>query len=323
MRHLFIINPKAFFLKGRTDEVCREIRSFFAGFPYVNYDIHVTRWKRDAVVFVRRYVSGADRTVRVYAVGGMGTLFEVINGVVGLPNVQVACWPFGLDNTFLWYFGKDRIDCFRSLKKLVFSGVSSFDLIKCGNNYGICAGYLGVEAIASRHGDSIVENMKFLPRSLVQSGGIYLALALYYCFRKESAQSYRVMIDGTPLHGSYRSILIANGPYLSSGLNPAADARPNDGVLDVYLIQHVSNIRIPRLVLDYVHGRYDKWPNYISHYRARTASIASDQIMHICIDGEHFYDAAVNYEIIPNAVDFVCPDNVGQDVLHEFGISPV
>jgi diacylglycerol kinase family enzyme len=321
MRHLFIINPRAFFLKGQVDDVCREIHAFFAGFPHIKYDIHITRWKRDAVVFVHRYVSAADRIVRVYAVGGMGTLFEVINGVVGLPNVQVACWPFGIDNTFLWYFGKDRIGYFRSLKRLVFSGVSSFDLIKCGNNYGICAGYMGVEAMASQHGDSIIETMDFLPRWLIRTGGIYLALALYYCFKKETNQSYRVMLDGHPMYGKYRSILIANEPYLSSGLKPAVEARPDDGMLDVYLIQQVPNFKIPSLVLDYARGHYDKWSSHIFHYRAKTVDISSEQIMHICIDGEHFYDAAVNYEIVPCAVDFVCPGVTGQDIMHEFGIS--
>ncbi|MDR2376270.1 MAG: hypothetical protein LBD96_07520 [Treponema sp.] len=322
MRHLFIINPRAFFIKGRIDKICQEVRSFFANFPHIKYDIHITRWKRDATVFVHRYVSGADMIVRVYAVGGMGTLFEVINGVAGLPNVQVACWPFGIDNTFLWFFGKEKMERFRSLKELVFSGVASFDLIKCGNNYSICAGYIGVEAIASRRGDSIIENMDFLPRWLTRRGGIYLILALYYCVKKENTQSYRVILDGNPLNGSYHSILVANAPYLASGINPAADARPDDGVLDVYLIQQVPYFRLPTLTFDYACGRYTKWSRYISHYRAKNINISSDQIMHICIDGEHFYDAAVDYEIIPHAVDFVCP-GIDQVMIDRFGISTV
>jgi hypothetical protein len=44
--------------------------------------------------------------------------------------------------------------------------------------------------------------------------------------------------------------------------------------------------------------------------------------MHICIDGEHFYDAAVNYEVIPHAVDFVCPGDIDGDTLQGFGTLP-
>jgi diacylglycerol kinase family enzyme len=314
MRHLFIINPRASALKGHTDTICQEIRSFFTTYPHVVYDIHVTRWKRDAVGFVHRYVSAADRIVRVYAVGGMGTLYEVINGVAGLPNVQVACWPFGSDNTFLQHFGKNGIERFRSLKNLVFSGVCSFDLIKCGNNYGICAGYMGVEAIVSKLGDYITENVSILPRWLIRGGGIYIALALYYYAKKETVQLYQIMLDGTPLRGTYCSILIANQPYLAEGLNPAVDARPDDGMLDIYLVRRIPNFGIQSLVVDYAHGRYQKWSPYVSHHQCRSIAISSDQIMHICIDGEHFYDANVAYEVIPRAIDFVCPGEMGRDI---------
>ncbi|MDR2747330.1 MAG: hypothetical protein LBB77_07790 [Treponema sp.] len=307
MKHLFIVNPKAFFLKGRVDDVCGDISLFFSNYPQLDYEIHVTRWKRDAVGFTRRYVSAADTIVRVYAVGGMGTLMEVINGVVGLPNVQVAAWPFGIDNAFLRYFGKDRMDRFRSLRNLIFSGVSSFDLIRCGNNFGICAGFMGVEAIAARDGDRILGNSDFFPGWFVRSGVVYLSLSIYYGIEKKMVQSYQVTIDGIPLYGNYNSILVANQPYLGSGLQPAIEACPDDGLLDIYLIRPVGGVKLAALAMDYAQGRYYKWPQYISHYRGRTITVSSDRIMEICLDGEHFYDIAVEYQAVPHGLDFVCP----------------
>jgi diacylglycerol kinase family enzyme len=307
MKHLFIVNPKAFFLKGSVDDVCDDICLFFANYPQLDYEIHVTRWKRDAVGFTRRYVSAADRIVRVYAVGGMGTLMEVINGVVGLPNVQVAAWPFGIDNTFLRYFGKDKMERFRSLRNLIFSEVSSFDLIRCGNNFGICAALMGVEAIAARDGDRILGNMNIIPGWFIRSGGLYLVLSVYYAIKKETSQSYQVTIDGIPLCGNYISILVANQPYLGSGLQPAIEARPNDGLLDVYLIRSMASLKLAGFALDYVQGHYYKWPQYVSHYRGKTIAVSSDQIMEICLDGEHFYDVTVEYQAVPQSLDFVCP----------------
>jgi diacylglycerol kinase family enzyme len=309
MKHLFVVNPKAFYLKGRVNEVCNDIRLFLSNYPRIDYDIHVTRWRRDAVGFTRRYVSAADRIVRVYAVGGMGTLMEIINGVAGLPNVQVAAWPFGIDNTFLQYFGKDQIEYFRSLRNLIFSGVSSFDLIRCGNNFGICTGFMGVEALAARNGDYILGTMDLFPSWLARSGAIYLALAVYYGSKKEIPQSYQVMIDGARLQEDYHSILVANQPYLASGLRPAVEARPDDGLLDVYLIRSMARFKVAPLALDYVQGRYYKWPRYISHYRGKTITVSSDQIMEICLDGEHFYDTVVEYQVVPHGLDFVCPDS--------------
>jgi diacylglycerol kinase family enzyme len=306
MNHLFIVNPKAFFLKGRTDDVCTDIRLFFANYPEIKYDIHVTRWKRDAVGFTRRYVSLSDRIVRVYAVGGMSTLMEVINGVVGLPNVQVAAWPFGIDNTFLHNFGKDSVERFCSLRNLVFSGVSSFDLIRCGNNFGICAGFMGVEAMAARMGDRIMTSIDFIPGWIARSGLVYILSAIYFILKKNTIQTYQVVIDGIPLHGDFVNILIANQPYLSSDLYPATEAQPNDGFLDVYLIRSIKGIKFITLILDYVKGRYGKWPSYISHYRGKSVAVSSEKIIQICLDGEHFYDTIVKYEVVPQALDFVC-----------------
>jgi diacylglycerol kinase family enzyme len=307
MKHLFIMNPKAFFLKGHIDDVCTDIRLFFANYPEIKYDIHVTRWKRDAVGFTRRYVSTADRIVRVYAVGGMSTLMEVINGVVGMSNVQVAAWPFGIDNAFLYNFGKDRMKRFSSLRNLVFSGVSSFDLIRCGNNFGICASFIGIEALAARMGDRIRANMDLIPDWIIRSGSLYIFSALYYGITGDAVKTYQVVIDGTLLHGDYINILIANQPYLGSGLYPAVEARPNDGLLDIYLVRFARGIKFAPLVLDYVKGRYHKWPGYISHYRGKNVAVSSNKIMEICLDGEHFYDTVVEYEAVPHALDFVCP----------------
>jgi diacylglycerol kinase family enzyme len=314
MRHLFIVNPKARLLNGRTDEICREIRSFFLNYPEIDYYIHVTRWKRDAVGYTLRFVSGAAEIVRVYAVGGMGTLFEVINGVIGLPNVQITSWPFGVDNSFLHYFGKDRMERFYSLRNLVFSGAASFDVIRCGNNYGICAGYMGLEAIASRQGDLIIEHTEYFSEWLARNGIVYMATAVYHGLRKETGQQYQITLDGMTLSGKYISILIANQPYYANGLRPAPEAEPDDGILDIYVIRSVPPIRVLGLTLDYARGLYYKWPNYISHFRGKKLMVSSDTIMAICIDGELFYDTVIEYEAIHRAVDFVCPGIPGQSI---------
>jgi diacylglycerol kinase family enzyme len=305
MRHLFIINPKARMIQGRIDDIASEIRAFFSNYPHFKYDIHVTRWKRDAVGYARRYVSNAAEIVRVYAVGGMGTFFEVINGIIGLPNVQVAAWPFGVNNSFLHYFGD--IDPFRSLRNLVFSSVVSFDLERCGNNYSICYGLMGAEAMASQRGDQIMKNAGLLTKWSIWAVGIYAPAAVYNGLKKENDQFYRVILDNIPLHGNYISMLIANQPYYGQELHPAIDARPNDGLLDVYLIRAAPPIKMLRMAADYVRGRYYKWPHAISHFRGKTITVSSNQIMAICIDGELFYDTVISYEAVPCAVDFVCP----------------
>jgi diacylglycerol kinase (ATP) len=316
MKHLFIINPKARRLKGRVDDIVQEIEVLFAGSSQLAYHIHITRWKRDASGFARRYVYGTDTIVRVYAVGGTATLFEVINGVINLPNVQIAFWPFGETNLFLRYFEADKREYFRSLRNLIFSGVTSFDLIRYGNNYGICFGIMGLEAIIARHRYRIVGYAGFLSGI---SDQICLALGAYYILKKQGEQFYNVVIDGKHRYEKYVSLLVANQPCYAGNMRPAADAVPDDGLLDVYLVKRPLLPHLFAVMTDYLRGNYHKWPQYISHFRGKRVTIYSEQSMFINVDGEYFYENVIDCEVIPRAMDFVCPKQVCRTTGQEAG----
>jgi diacylglycerol kinase family enzyme len=304
MKHLFIINPRASHVKGRIDDIVREIESLFVGSPQFEYHIHITRWKRDASGFAQRYVYNAEKIVRIYAVGGTATLFDVINGVTGLPNVQIAFWPFGKTNLFLRYFEADKRERFHCLRNLIFSGVASFDLIRCGNNYGICFCTIGLEALAALYRYRIIEYAGIFSGISDKSR---LAFGTDYGLKGKGEQFYHVVIDDERRSDQYISLLVANQPYYAGDMRPASDAVPDDGLLDLYLVKRPPPLRLFTVMTDYIRGNYHKWPQYISHFRGKRINISSEHVMHINVDGEYFYNTAIDCEVIPHAVDFVCP----------------
>jgi diacylglycerol kinase family enzyme len=294
----------AYRLKGRIDDIVREIEVIFAGSSQLEYHIHITRWKRDASGYTRRYAYGAEEIVRIYAVGGTATLFEVINGVTDLPNVQIAFWPFGRKNLFLQYFGTDKKEYFRSLRNLIFSGVASFDLIRCGTNYGICFGIMGLEALIALYRYRITEHAGILSGI---SDQICLAAGAYHSLKGKGEQFDNIVIDGEHRCEKCISLLVANQPCCGENMRPASDAVPDDGLLDIYLVKRAPPLRFFAVMTDYVRGNYHKWPQHISHFRGKKVSISSDHVMLINVDGEYFYNTTIDYEVIPHAVDFVCP----------------
>jgi diacylglycerol kinase family enzyme len=169
---------------------------------------------------------------------------------------------------------------------------------------------MGLEASAARTGEQVLEYSGLFSKFI---NVVYLTSAYYHSLKKGCEQFYRVSLDGLPLHGNYIGILVANQPYYGKGLCPAAEAEPNDGLLDVYLIRAVPPLKFWRIALDYVHGFYNKWPGYILHFKGKTLTVSSNKIMPICVDGEMFYDFVIEYEAIPHALDFVCPGGIGQD----------
>jgi len=312
MRHLFIINPATKIIKGKTKPVRDRISAFFADYPKIRYDVYVSQWCRDAVMLIQDYVAGVkNETVRVHSIGGTGTLFEVINSVSELSNIEVAAHPYGMANTFLRYFGYKNVKLFHSLKSQVFGETIPVDIIRCGNNYGICYGMSGIEAFANTLGDKWIE--RGMPGDIS-----YMLAGVAMILRGKCSQNYFMEIDGRKVEGDFVSVMVANGPCYGINMYPAIDAHPNDGILDVYVFKNAPKMKILSRIPSYTHGNYRKMPDLVSHYRAKKIKLSSDEVMCMSIDSEHFYGTSIEYEVMPKAIRFVCPEKIDLAKLPRF-----
>ena len=301
-RHLFIINPAAKRIKYKTKPVQDSIAAFFAKHPEISYDVYVSEWCRDSIIFIRQYIDAVTtgEIVRIHVIGGTCTLFEVINGIVGLSNVEVASYPYGKANSFLKYFGAKNEKLFSLLQSQVFDASVPMDIIRCGNHYGICYGMTGIEAHANVLGEALIN--KGLPGDIS-----YMFAGVSMILGGKEGQNYFIEIDNEKVEGDFISVMVANAPCYGLNMYPAIDAHPDDGVLDVYVVKNAPALRILRMIPGYTHGKYRKLPNMVSHYRAKKVKLSSDEVMCMSIDGEHFYGRSIEYEIMPHAVKFVCP----------------
>jgi len=303
MKHLFIINPAAKRIRNITKPVKDKIKMFFDKHPEIKYDIYVSEWCRDAVMYIQDYIAVTDEAVRIHAIGGTGTLFEVVNSVAGLPNIEIAAHPFGKANAFLRYFSMKNVKHFRSLQNQVFGKAIPMDIVRCGNNYGICYGMTGLEAHANVLGDKWIE--KGMPIDLS-----YMLAGMGLVFRGKSSQNFFIEIDGEKIEGDFASVMVANAPCYGRGMFPAIDAHPDDGLLDVYIFKKTSKLKLIKSVPIHTHGGYRKLPDLVTHHRAKKVKMSSSEVMYMSIDCEHFYGTSIDYEIMPKAVRFVCPDEV-------------
>ena len=304
MRHLFIINPATKKFKGKTKPVKDKISAFFANYPEIRYDVYVSRWCRDAVMLIQDYVAGVTgEIVRIHSIGGTGTLFEVINSIAGLANVEVAAHPYGKANAFLRYFGNKNLNLFYSLKNQVFGKAVSMDIIRCGSNYGICYGISGVEGYANVLGDKWIERGMPVDISYTLAGMVVV-------LKGKGGQNYFLEIDDRKIEGNFASVMVANVPCYGKNMYPAIDAHPDDGVLDVYVFKNASRMKILTHIPSYTHGNYRTMPDFVSHYRAKKIKLSSDEVMCMSVDSEHFFGTSIEYEVMPKAVRFVCPGGI-------------
>jgi diacylglycerol kinase family enzyme len=292
-------------IKGRVNEIEDLVRRYFAGNPGMEYSIHITRWKRDASGYILRYIDDASEIVRVYAFGGGGTLFEVINGTVGLPNAQVAWYPLGRDNNLLAVFDKHEQGSFQSLKTLTLSPVITIDTILAGSHYVTSNVLIGIEAAAYRDGKALSAQF-LLSRKLC-----FYIMSLFRAFLRPEIQHYRIITESTKLEGDLLGIMVSNISTHGSA-KPAPNAQFDDGYMDLYTLKPAPKRKMLKMIMDYFEGRYDKWPDYIRHYRCKNIRVTSSAGMSICMDGELFYDTELNLEIQPSSLDFVCPPGISK-----------
>jgi diacylglycerol kinase family enzyme len=274
--------------------------------------VHISRYPRDAIGVIHKFVTSflAETVVRVYAVGGDGILFDCLNGIVGLPNTELAIMPYGISNDFLSSFGEENAPQFRDIAKQVKAGTIKTDILCCGSNYAMNFCSVGVEAASIlytlrllRIFDRAIRLSRRVVPFLYAVGGVFAILNKRY-----REQRYRISLDGERVDGDYTTVNIANGPYYGGGMCAAAEASPNDGFMDALFLKKGSALRILRMLPQYLRGGYLKYPAFFNYNRVRRVEISSDALLTVNLDGEMFFDTNITVEIIPQAVDVVAVD---------------
>ena len=111
MRDVYIINPAA----GKydsTESLSNQINAVYNG----EAKILITSGEGDAMRLARAEAESGDE-VRIFACGGDGTCFEVLNGIAGYKNASIGVIPIGSANDFIKYFGFDSKKVFLDIKK--------------------------------------------------------------------------------------------------------------------------------------------------------------------------------------------------------------
>ncbi|MDR1607787.1 MAG: hypothetical protein LBT38_05180 [Deltaproteobacteria bacterium] len=317
-KYIFIINPISFTNKPELDIIINKLNSLFE-FNQDNLHIYISKFPRDAIATIHRLIGQLPPNVkaRVYAVGGDGILFDCLNGVVGLPNVELGALPYGNSNDFTRAFGEDAFEPFRDLEAQIAGLSLPTDVIYCGNNYAINTCTIGMESYATHKAISLHNNYRRLIENSPRPLGRFLYNLLYFLggvfsIKNQAIinQKYQITIDDQDFSGHYAIINIANGPCYGGDKSGAVAAMPNDGLLDVVLFKSTGIFNFISKGLDYLYGKYYKYPELISYHRAKEIVVRSEMPLVLQLDGEVFLDTMIKVKIIPKAIKFISVHNM-------------
>lgn len=295
MRDVYIINPAA----GKEDStiaLTRQIREVYGD----DCKILITTGAGDAMQKAREEAEAGDQ-VRIFACGGDGTSFEVLNGIVGYKNAAIGVVPIGSANDFIKYFGFDSKPRFLDIEKQKKGSLLPIDLIKAGDKYCLNQCCAGLDA-------QVADTMKEFKRLPLVSGSMAYNLAVVKTVLGKLGVNMKVTTDGkTFKEGSVLFAVCANAPVYGGGYISAPKADISDGMLDCVTIDTVKKTRIPSLLPVYKKGKHEAL-DVCTMGRCKSFEFKADREIPVSLDGEIIHTDNFRCEIIENGINFVLPE---------------
>ena len=296
MKHLFIVNPIAGG-KDKSAEVRAKVESAFRTRPD-GYEVYVTKAPMDAVDKIRQEAASGEE-LRVYACGGDGTFNECVNGAALQPNVAVCPFPTGTGNDFCRTFGAEQ-ELFRDLDAILNGDVHPIDLIDCNGRYSVNICSVGVDA---RIGTSV---HKYTKLPLVNGPISYVISAIANVFQG-IARPMTIRCGGETIRGPQSLACACNGQFYGGGFHPSLTARPDDGVLDIFIVKKVSLLLFAALIGKYAAGKAAEMSKYVRHLQGDSLEIDFEEEDVVNLDGEAMYAKQVRMKLIPGALRLIVP----------------
>jgi diacylglycerol kinase (ATP) len=241
----------------------------------------------------------ADGATLLVAVGGDGTVNEVVNGLVGA-EAELAIIPLGTGTDFVRTFGiPKRFEA--AVAVAMGNRVRTIDLGRASyrtwaggqaESYFANVASAGMSgAIAKRANDG----------TKVLGGRISFLWATFVVFSRWEAGEVRVSVDDEIRGGRMHDVVVANGRYFGGGIMICPQAEPDDARFDVLLIGDLLKRDLALTMPKTYKGRHLPHPK-AELLRGAAVSIDAPQALPIELDGEQPGTTPVRFDVVPQAL---------------------
>jgi diacylglycerol kinase (ATP) len=248
----------------------------------------------------------------VVAVGGDGTLNEVLNGFfrngAPLPTTsKLAMVPLGTGGDF------------RRTLRIPIDPKEAIDVLRNGMVRRLDAGCVTFQAADGstgvRHFINIADAglggdvVQMMGNGTKRFGSIGYSLASLRALMSYKNMPMTVDVDHvTHDLPKAQQVVIANCQFFGGGMQMAPSASPTDGVFDVILVRDAGKIESIRGINDIRSGKHlDQNNPKIELMYGKRISVTSPERVRIDLDGEAVGFLPALFEIQPGAVEFVTP----------------
>ncbi len=243
----FIINGR---IRRKVNPMVQELKKVFSE-PQFAFQAYITKRGGQAIELAEQAIH--EDCTHIIAVGGDGTLNEVVNGAMNVrgqlestywKRLRIGVLPFGSGNDFIKSVKAPHN--FEGLKQSILNDsntIIDLGLIEYtttanqpGKRYFINISDVGI-------GGFVVERVS---RSSFRLGPLLTyQKAIIQTLFTYRAKPIKALIDGHNYEGKVLNFIVANGRYFGNGLGIAPHAKINDGLFSIVILGKVK-------ILDYI-----------------------------------------------------------------------
>lgn len=274
MKYIFIVNPEsakgnAMKIIGNIEKVCKQ--------EHIEYEVCYTLAQGDATRLAQSY---KDEENIIYAVGGDGTLSEVLNGVIGTKN-KLGIIPAGSGNDF-----------YRTIKELGKKEIKT-DVGVINGKYFLNIACVGIDA-------EVANNVPLMKKKNIKVKNLYTA-SILYTFTHFKFKQIHFKSQEKDEKGNFTILSICNGRYYGGGYNISPKASLEDNYFDVYYINKLRLPSIINLLLKLKKGKLEQ-DKRTNHFKTNNITVTSEEPIRFNVDGETIENTKFEIKIIPKAI---------------------
>jgi diacylglycerol kinase (ATP) len=241
---------------------------------------------------------------RVIAVGGDGTVQEVVNGLLtaGAQAVELGVLPVGTGNDLARSLGLPR-DAEGAWARAIGPQLRAMDVGLARNGEQRERWFASAAGVGF---DAQVAAAMARRRGWQASRAGYLATTLLE-LRRFHNRRVRIRLDGTEHHADVLFVAIANGAFYGGGMHIAPGAQPDDGHLDICIVGDITRRTALRQLPNLYGGTHVRHPAVSIHACRELLIEDGDGSTAIHLDGEPFGTLPLAVTLHPAALRIAAP----------------
>ena len=283
----FIVNPNA---KSGLGQIVWDDLETLLKKSSVVYEVYFTKYQKHATDIVKKLTSDGSEHI-IVALGGDGTVNEVVNGIVNFKKTILGYIPIGSSNDFArgLKLPKNPLKALKLVLDKPHLHAMDIGELKFKNKvrrFAVSAG-LGFDADIVH--ESVVSHLKVFLNKLKLGKLTYVGVAVHRLFLTTPCDVTLTLDDNEPI--TYKKtyfVALMNNKFEGGGAKFSPNAQNDDGKIDAVIIHNMPKLKVLMLFPTAFVGLHTLFKGVCVH-SARKIKLLATNALPVHTDGEPIF----------------------------------